>query len=431
MAINLKKENSGDEERKIRTVYPENNAEEIYPQREIYPENNVAEEIYPEQKQPSKVKEAFSEFFGYEEAPQQNNIPEVRPPVQTQYPAAPVNTPPDAKVKKKRVLAMLLGGLMVCMIIGGIVITARITDNISVEPEPDSTIVAVPGNYDGGTGMESAEFSPSEVNEIIIRDAFSDINITENYSGKITTETENYSGEDYDVSLENNILTISRSGSYEEDSGEVNLYIPAAYRGPITVEAEGESDIYCSAGKNLKITVDSGYVSLNDINGTDVEVTANSAGIYLDSCELNSCTLHTYDGYLNVGRSVLSERCVLYTGNGGITFDSSVFLAGADAKTDNGYIDIASTSISGASSLTAANSYIQGYDFNFEDLDISCRNGSVDIETEGAAGDYTVTSSNTVNSTVEYIPQPPSSGEHKISLDLLNTNAEIRFNENS
>lgn len=431
MAINLKKENSGDEERKIRTVYPENNAEEIYPQREIYPENNAAEEIYPEQKQPSKVKEAFSEFFGYEEAPRQNNIPEVRPLVQTQYPAAPVNTPPAAKVKKKRVLAMLLGGLMVCMIIGGIVITSRIADNISVEPEPDSTIVAVPGNYDGGTGMESAEFSPSEVNEIIIRDAFSDINITENYSGKITTETENYSGEDYDVSLENNILTISRSGSYEEDSGEVNLYIPAAYRGPITVEAEGESDIYCSAGKNLKITVDSGYVSLNDINGTDVEVTANSAGIYLDSCELNSCTLHTYDGYLNVGRSVLSERCVLYTGNGGITFDSSVFLAGADAKTDNGYIDIASTSISGASSITAANSYIQGYNFNFEDLDISCRNGSVDIETEGAAGDYTVTSSNTVNSTVEYIPQSPSSGEHKISLDLLNTNAEIRFNENS
>lgn len=433
MAINLKKENSGDEERKVRMVYPENNAEEIYPQREIYPENNAAEEIYPqreiypEQKQPSKVKEAFAEFFGYEEAPRQNNIPEVRPPVQTQYPAAPVNTPPAAKVKKKRrwlVPVLIILGIFV---LSSVAITARIIYNVVTDDPYTVAEPAVPGGYD--SRMESAEFSPSEVNEIIIKDAFSDINITENYSGKITTETENYSGEDYDVSLENNILTISRSGSYEEDSGEVNLYIPAAYRGPITVEAEGESDIYCSAGKDLKITVDSGSVSLNDINGTDVEVTANSASIYLDSCELNSCTLHTYDGYLNVGRSVLSERCVLYTGNGGITFDSSVFLAGADAKTDNGYIDIASTSISGASSLTAVNSYIQGYDFNFEDLDISCRNGSVDIETEGKSADYTVASSNTVNSTVEYIPQPPSSGEHKISLDLLNTDAAIRFNE--
>lgn len=426
MAINLKKENSGDEESKIRTVYPENNAEEIYPQREIYPENNAAEEIYPEQKQPSKVKEAFSEFFGYEEAPRQNNIPEVRPPVQTQYPAAPVNSPPAAKVKKKHkwlVPVLIFSGLVV---LSTVAVTAMIAYNVINDDPYTVAEPAVPGGYD--PEMESAEFSPSEVKEIIIKDAFSDINITENYSGKITTETENYSGE-YDVSLENNILTISRSGSYEEDSGEVNLYIPAAYRGPITVEAQGESDIYCSAGKDLKITVDSGSVSLNDINGTDIEVTANSASIYLDSCELNSCTLHTYDGYLNVGRSVLSEKCVLYTGNGGITFDSSVFLAGADAKTDNGYIDIASTSISGASSITAANSYIQGYDFNFEDLDISCRNGSVDIETEGNAADYTVTSSNTVNSTVEYIPQPPSSGEHKINLDLLNTDAEIRFNE--
>lgn len=418
MAINLKKENSGDEEPKIRTVYPENNAEEIYPQREIYPGAKES------------VQGAFKEFFGMEDEPPRN-IPEVRPPVQTQYPAAPVNTPPAAKVKKKRrwlIPVLIISGLVV---ISTMLIIARIAYNIF----SDSGDTYAEPSIDAGYGyslenMESAEFSPSEVKEIIIKDVFSDINITENYSGKITTETENYSGE-YDVSLENNILTISRAGSYEEDSGEVNLYIPAAYRGPITVEAQGESDIYCSAGKDLKITVDSGSVSLNDINGTDVEVTANSASIYLDSCELNSCTLHTYDGYLNVGRSVLSERCDLYTGNGGITFDSSVFLAGADAKTDNGYIDIASTSISGASSLTAVNSYIQGYDFNFEDLDISCRNGSVDIETEGKASDYTVTSSNTVNSTVEYIPQPPSSGEHKISLDLLNTNAEIRFNENS
>lgn len=426
MAINLKKENydnSGDDEFHPKTVYPENNAaEEIYPQREIYPEQ--------QKRAKETVKGAFKEFFGVEDEPPRH-IPEARPPVQTQYPAAPVNNPPAAKVKKKRnpvldVLAMLLGGLMVCMIIGGIVITARIADNISVEPEPDSTIVAVPGNYDGGTGMESAEFSPRDVTEIIIKDAFSDINITENYSGKITTATESYSGGEYSTVLEDGILTISRSGS-EEDSGTVSLYIPTAYRGPITIEAEGESDIYCSAGKDIKITADAGMVSLNDINGTDVEVTANSASIYLDSCELTGCTLHTYDGYLNVGRTSISEECSLYTGNGGITFDSSVLFSGVNADCANGYIDIADTAVTGAASLSSYNGGIQGYNFNFEDIKISCRNGTLEIDTESSAYDYTLTS-NTTNSSVEFVPQlPASGGKYKLDLDLLNTEGVLRF----
>lgn len=90
MAIDLNKDhynNSGDYVFQPRTVYPENNAdEEIYPQREIY----------PRQKQPY-IKQTF------EEKPPQN-ISEARPTVRVQYPAAPENSRPPQRDKRRAVL---------------------------------------------------------------------------------------------------------------------------------------------------------------------------------------------------------------------------------------------------------------------------------------------------------------------------------------
>lgn len=409
MAIDLNKEhynNSGGCEFQPKTVYPENNAaEEIYPQREIY----------PGQKQPY-IKQTF------EEKPLQN-IYEARPAVRVQYPAAPENSPPAAKGQKKgspavNILAFFLGGLIalaVLLCMGAVLsaVSESETAAVSETAPPAMNVPAYSREY----------FSPAGVKQIIIKGAFDDLHIYKSDNGKLYTEIPEPDNI-YAVSLEDGVLTVAGSaGNY----GIAALYIPATYRDPVTIEAKGESNVYCNAGKNIKITAESGNMHVNDITGTDVEVIGDSACIILDGCELNSCTLHADSGFLSVERTSVSEKCVLYTGDGGIKLDSSIFLSGVQADIDDGYVGITDTVFSDASTISSLNGGVSASNFNFEDLDITCRNGKLDIQTRASVSKYTVVTKE-MNSSLKFLPEPPSTEDGKvINLDLMNTEGSIRF----
>lgn len=409
MAIDLNKDhynNSGDYVFQPRTVYPENNAdEEIYPQREIY----------PRQKQPY-IKQTF------EEKPPQN-ISEARPTVRVQYPAAPENSPPAAKGQKKgspavNILAFFLGGLIalaVLLCMGAVLSAVSEGETAAVSETAPPAEVYEPETY------TEEFFSSADVNQINIKGAFSEIKICVNVKVYVKMLENDI---DSAVSLEDGMLTVTGSA---DDHGKFYLYIPADYKGPITVEAAEESDIYCSAGKNIKINADTGHIHISDIKDADVEVTANSANIGLDSCELNSCDLQTYDGSLNVERTSVSEKCALSTGNGEIRLYYSIFFSGVQANADNGYVDITNTNFSDVSSISSTNGGVKASNFNFEDLDISCRNGILDIQTRAKVSKYTVVT-NEMNSSVEILPEMPSAvGRRALNLELMNTHGSIQF----
>lgn len=409
MAIDLNKEhynNSGGCEFQPKTVYPENNAaEEIYPQRELY----------PGQKQPD-IKQTI------EEKPPQN-ISEARPTVRVQYPAFPENSPPAAKGQKKgspavNILAFFLGGLTVlafllCM---GAVLSAVSESETAAVSETAPPAVNVPA-------YSREYFSPAGVKQIIIKGAFDDLHIYKSDNGKLYTEIPEPDNI-YAVSLEDGVLTVAGSaGNY----GIAALYIPATYRDPVTIEAKGESNVYCNAGKNIKITAESGNMHVNDITGTDVEVTGDSSDIILDGCELSGCDLYTVGGAIRVENTSVSDKCTLYAEYGSIILNSSAFLSGVRADTNDGYVGMTDTDFSGASSVSSTNGGVSGTNFNFDDLEITCRNGELNI-LAGASVSECKAVINEENCSVEFLPEIPSAeGGKVLSFDLMNVEGTVRF----
>lgn len=434
MAIDLNKEHYNSEknnDKNIRTVYPETESEEIYPDREIYHDR----EIYPQQEITPESSPAAASISNAGEVYPQGEVRHI----ETAQERALTNPPHNDIIKKeKKHKKKKHRGWIFCVVL--VALIAMISNNYK---EISSYVYT---NFmDGSFSETTKDFSAAGIKTLTLTDSNSDVTIKSSSDDSFHIAVKTPADKTYDMKSENGGITVNgakSSGVFMTWilSSEVTLYIPDSYEGNIVIDSENTS-IECSAGDNLDITNTNGKIEIYDIDGTDIRIKNDNASVTLTDVTADtvkaetknssitaekitaaSLDLNAKNASVNAEGCTASEYASLYSANGSVKAERCSFCISGSLISSNGSVNGADCIFTGNSVISSDNGRVRLEDFSFENMTIKAKNGSIDCEAYGNEKDYRITASAKNGSS-----DVPNGGNGEYELSLSADNGRIEF----
>lgn len=416
MAINLKKENIGNEERypEARTVYPENNAEEIYPQREIYPrsapQNQTAqEEIYPKPA-PQVQTEAAEEA-----------IPQLR--TARTLPPQPVETGKPVKYKRKKEKRKKKRHIIRNIIIVCCILTAvfKGMQESFIDRGYEFMFFS-----DSQYSERTVDIPAADVGSLVITDSNSRIKVIPSSDGDFHITASENDKKKYDISCTDGTARVTGNKVFTlvsfNGNSSVTVEVPDEYMGTLSVECSN-AKVECSAGAEINIDNSNGKVDISDITGSSVKVRSSNSTITASNISADELSLINSNGKVEVNKSYVTGNTVLEAGNSRVEAANTVFGSSGNISSDNGSVMITDCELGSDMTVSANNGSVNMEDFSFENLFVKARNGSIKGSAYGEEENYTVKAKATNGSS-----DIESGGTGKYILELDSNNGSIHFN---